>query len=126
MQDGAAYPPVSPVSTGLRGRCPRCGDGPMFDGYLKIAPACSNCDLDFDFVDSADGPAVFVIMIVGFIVCGLALWVEVAIRPAIWVHMIIWIPLVAILSMAMLRPLKGLLIALQFFHNAAPGQLSDD
>ncbi|MEM8811511.1 MAG: DUF983 domain-containing protein [Pseudomonadota bacterium] len=117
------YPPQSPASTGLRGRCPKCGEGPLFDGYLKVARRCSNCGLDFEFSDSGDGPAVFVIMIVGFVVVGLALVTELAFRPPIWAHMALWIPLTLGLALGMLRPLKGIMIAQQYRHSAQEGRL---
>lgn len=125
-KDEAHYPPVDPVSVGLRGRCPRCGDGAMFDGFLKVRSVCGVCGLDYSFADAGDGPAVFVIMIVGFIVVGLALWMEVNYSPALWVHMILWIPLATILSLALLRSLKGLLIALQYRNKAAEGRIDRD
>lgn len=125
-KDEAHYPPVDPLQVGLRGRCPRCGEGAMFDGLLGIKPNCGVCGLDFAFADSGDGPAVFVIMIIGFIVVGLALWLEVNYSPALWVHLILWIPLATVLTLGMLRVAKGLLIALQFRHKAAEGQIDRD
>jgi uncharacterized protein (DUF983 family) len=125
-KDEAHYPPVDPVSVGLRGRCPRCGDGAMFDGFLKVRPVCGVCGLDYSFADAGDGPAVFVIMIVGFVVVGLALWMEVNYSPALWVHLILWIPLATILSLGLLRGLKGLLIALQYRNKAAEGRIDRD
>ena len=98
----------------------------MFDGLLGIKPNCGVCGLDFAFADSGDGPAVFVIMIIGFIVVGLALWLEVNYSPALWVHLILWIPLATVLTLGMLRVAKGLLIALQFRHKAAEGQIDRD
>ena len=125
-QDEAHYPPVDPVSVGLRGRCPRCGEGALFDGLLTVKPKCSVCGLDYSFTDAGDGPAVFVIMIIGFIVVGLALWLEVNYSPALWVHLIMWIPLSTVLTLGLLRVLKGLMIALQFRHKAAEGQIDRD
>lgn len=124
-EDKALYPRQEPVGTGLRGRCPRCGEGRLFDGFLKVQPRCANCGLDFTFADSADGPAVFVILIVGFIVAGAALVVEVAYSPPIWVHAILWGPLALILCLGTLRPLKGVLVALQYHHRAEQGRLDD-
>ena len=123
-EDKAFYPPL-PVSAGWRGRCPRCGEGRLFDGFLTVAPQCQNCGLDYSFADSGDGPAVFIMMIVGFIVVGLALIVEFNFHPPYWVHAIIWIPLVLGLSIGLLRPLKGLMIAQQYRHRASEGRLSD-
>jgi uncharacterized protein (DUF983 family) len=119
----ALYPPQPPIATGLRGRCPCCGEGKLFDGFLRLAPRCPACGLDFAFADSADGPAVFVILIVGFVIAGAALLVEVAYAPPIWVHAVLWAPLVLILCLAFLRPLKGLAVALQFVHKAEQGRI---
>jgi len=125
-QDEAHYPPVDPVSVGLRGRCPRCGEGALFDGLLTVKPECSACGLDYSFADAGDGPAVFVIMIIGFIVVGLALWLEVNYSPALWVHLLMWIPLSTVLTLGLLRALKGLMIALQYRNKAAEGQIDRD
>ena len=124
-EDTALYPP-QPISVGWRGRCPRCGEGRLFDGFLTVAPQCANCGLDFSFADSGDGPAVFIMMIVGFIVVGLALFVEFNFHPPYWVHAVLWIPLVLGLSIGLLRPLKGLMIAQQYKQKAAIGQLDRD
>ena len=121
--DRALYPPQNPIATGLRGRCPRCGEGRLFDGFLSLAPACRVCGLDLRFSDSADGPAVFVILIVGFIIAGAALLVEVAWGPPVWVHVVLWTPLVLLLCLGTLRPLKGVLVALQYYHRAEQGQI---
>ena len=120
-EDKALYPPL-PISVGWSGRCPRCGEGRLFEGFLTLAPRCANCGLEFDFADSGDGPAVFIMMIVGFIVVGLALFVEFTFAPPYWVHALLWIPLIFILSFGLLRPLKGFLIAQQYRHRAAEGR----
>ena len=122
-EDRALYPPQNPRSVGLGGRCPRCGEGRVFVGFLKVAPRCAVCGLDLSFADSADGPAVFVILIVGFVVAGAALLTEIAYSPPIWVHLILWLPLVLVLCLGMLRPLKGVLIALQYHHRAEEGRI---
>mgnify|MGYP000280103203 CR=1 FL=1 len=121
-EDKAIYPP-QPISVGWHGRCPRCGEGRLFDGFLTLAPRCSNCGLEFDFADSGDGPAVFIMMIVGFVVVGLALVVEFTLHPPYWLHAIIWVPLVLGLSIGLLRPLKGLMIAQQYKHRAEQGRI---
>jgi uncharacterized protein (DUF983 family) len=122
-EDSAHYPPVDPVSSGLKGHCPRCGQGNLFDGFIKVKPACSNCELDYGFADSGDGPVVFVILIVGFIVVGSALWMEVNINPPLWLHFILWIPLATVLTLVTMRMLKGVLINLQFRNNARSGEI---
>lgn len=119
----AHHAPPSPLGVALACRCPRCGQGRLFSGFLTIAPACTACGLDYAFVDAGDGPAVFVIFVVGFVVIGLALWVELTFMPPIWLHMLLWIPLTLILSFGLLRPLKALLIALQYQNRAAEGRL---
>lgn len=111
-------PEADAVSAGLSGRCPRCGEGKLFDGFLTTAPACSACGLDYKFADSGDGPAVFVILIAGFIIVGLLLWTEVNYEPPIWVHLVIFLPLTLIVCLGMLRPLKGVMIALQYRNKA--------
>jgi uncharacterized protein (DUF983 family) len=122
-EDKALFPPVDPFSAGARGCCPRCGQGKLFDGLLKVRPACANCGLDYSFADSGDGPVVFVLLIVGFIVVGAALWAEVNYNPPLWLHFILWIPLAIGLGLWLTRILKGLLIALQYRNNARPGEI---
>ena len=125
-EDRAHFPPVDPVKTGLKGCCPRCGQGRLFDGMLSTGSRCANCGLDYSFADSGDGPAVFVILIVGFIVIGMVLWLEVNYSPPIWVHILLFAPLTIVLSLAALRWCKGILIALQYRNNAREGRLESD
>ena len=94
----------------------------MFRGYLKVARACSACGLDYSRFEAGDGPAVFVILIVGAIVAGSALLTEVWFMPPYWVHAVIWGPAVVILSLAFLRPLKAGMIVLQYKHRAEEGR----
>lgn len=120
-----AYPPLSSTMVGLKCCCPRCGEGKLFTGFLTVPPACSVCGLDNDFADAGDGPAVFIMMIAGFIIVGLALYTEVAYQPPYWVHAVLWIPLTLFLTIGMLRPLKAWLIAQQFKHKAREGRLDN-
>jgi len=110
---------VNPFIAGLRGRCPNCGEGHLFEGFLKVSPACEACGFDLAKADSGDGPAVFVIMIAGFIAAFGALITEVAVHPPVWVHLIVWLPLTLILCLVLLRPMKGLMIAAQFANKAS-------
>lgn len=126
MGDGRFYPPLSPISTGIRGRCPRCGSGQLFDGYLKTAERCSACGLDYGFCDSGDGPAVFIILIVGGIVVPLAMIVELNAHPSYWVHVLLWLPLALVLSLGLLRPAKGILLCQQFQTKAHEGRHCDE
>jgi uncharacterized protein (DUF983 family) len=112
-----------PIGRGLRGRCPRCGEGKLFQGFLSMRPRCESCGLDYHFADAGDGPAVFVILIGGALVVFAALMTEVAYQPPYWLHAALWLPMVLLVTLAPLRAIKGLLIALQFHHKAAPGQL---
>jgi uncharacterized protein (DUF983 family) len=109
---------------GLAGRCPRCGEGALFAGFLKVAPRCESCGQDFSFADSADGPAFFVMSFAGLVVVAAALVVEVLYQPPYWLHALLWIPLIVAMTLLPLRPVKGLLIALQFHHKAAEGRLT--
>jgi uncharacterized protein (DUF983 family) len=115
--------PPNPVMAGLAGRCPRCGKGHLFSGYLTVRPSCENCGLDYKFVDTGDGPAFFVMSIVGIVVVALALWVEFTFEPPIWLHLVMWFSLSVILSMVLVRPLKGVMVALQYHHKAEEGRL---
>ncbi len=108
------FAPVGPFSAGLRCRCPRCGIGRLFRGLLTVEDTCAACGLDLKAEDSGDGPAVFVIFIVGPIVVGLAFWLEMSVGPPYWLHMVLWPPLIVGGSIALLRPFKAVLIALQF------------
>jgi uncharacterized protein (DUF983 family) len=119
------YPPQSPTTTGLAGRCPRCGEGHLFKGFLSVAPACDNCGLDFSFADAGDGPAVFVTLFAGFFVLGMALWVELSYEPPMWVHLLIFAPMTVVVCLGILRPLKGLLVAMQYANKAEQGRLHD-
>jgi uncharacterized protein (DUF983 family) len=122
-EDKALWPPVEPVSAGLRGRCPRCDQGRMFAGFLSLAPQCGVCGLDYSFADAGDGPAVFVILVVGALVSLVGLWMRFTFSPPAWVFVAVLGPLVLILGAWALRAFKGVLIALQFRNKAEQGQL---
>ncbi|HLW92440.1 MAG TPA: DUF983 domain-containing protein [Roseiarcus sp.] len=113
---------LSPFVSGLLGRCPRCGKGALFSGFIAPAARCADCGLDYSFIDSGDGPAVFVALIGGFIALGAALWVEITYEPPIWLEMTIFLPLAAAVCLGLLRPFKGVLIALQYRNKAEEGR----
>ena len=113
---------LSPVRTGLACRCPRCGRGPLLRGFLDVRPRCEVCGLDYSFADAGDGPAVFVILVAGFVVVACALIVEFKFAPPLWVHALLWLPLIAATTLLPLRPMKGLMVALQYHHKAAEGR----
>lgn len=107
---------VSPYSAGLRCRCPRCGEGPLFEGLLTVRERCTRCGLDLRAHDTGDGPAVFVILILGALVVIAALTVEVKYEPPLWLHAVLWPGFIVGGAIAMLRPLKATLVALQYRH----------
>ena len=111
------------VMAGLTGRCPRCREGHLFSGFLTVGKECERCGLDYSFADAGDGPAIFVILISGFIVVGAALIVEIIYQPPFWLHAMLWGPLILAVTLLPLRLLKGLLIVLQYHHTAAEGRL---
>ena len=115
-------PEPAVVYASVLARCPRCGKGPLFRGFLTVAPSCRVCGLDYSRFEAGDGPAVFVILIVGAIVAGGALLTEVWFQPPYWVHALIWGPAVVILSLGFLRPLKAGMIVLQYKHRAEEGR----
>ena len=106
------------IRAGLRCACPRCGVGRLFTGFLTLPPRCERCGLDYGFADSGDGPAVFIMFLAGAIVVGAALITEIMFHPPYWVHAALWLPLILIVTLGPLRPMKGLMIALQYHHQA--------
>lgn len=119
-------PKGNPFLWGAIGRCPNCGQGPLFSGFLALTPECSSCGHALGRSDSGDGPAVFVIILAGFPVVFAALFTEVAFHPPLWVHLVLWLPLIVILSLALLRPLKGLMVAAQIRNRAAEHRRDED
>ncbi|MDB5416793.1 MAG: hypothetical protein JWP50_212 [Phenylobacterium sp.] len=109
----------NPLLAGATGRCPNCGAGHLFEGFLKIAPRCEACGYDLGQADSGDGPAVFVILIGGFLAAFGALFTEVALNPPVWVLLVVWMPATLIICLALLRPMKGLMLAAQFMNKAS-------
>ncbi len=117
--DSHRPPRVSPWAAGLSCSCPQCGRGRLFAGFLTVAERCGVCGADLRQADSGDGPAVFVIFVLGALVVPLALWVENAFAPPDWLHALLW-PLVILgATLALLRPFKATLIALQYRHKAS-------
>ncbi len=117
------YPPLSPYAAGFWGRCPRCGEGHMFRNFLDIRATCEVCGLDYSFADAGDGPSVFVTLLGGFLLLGAALFVQMIFNLPVWLLMLIFTPLTLLVCIGMLRPIKGLLIALQYRNKAGQGRL---
>ncbi|MDR3508556.1 MAG: DUF983 domain-containing protein [Caulobacteraceae bacterium] len=116
--------PANPPSTliaGLRCRCPRCGEGRLFSGFLTIAKRCERCGLDFSFADPADGPAFFVTTGVGILVIAVWAWAAVAFRPPLWAQFATVFPVMIGACLGSLRPVKAWLVAEQYVHKAGEG-----
>jgi uncharacterized protein (DUF983 family) len=117
------HQPPSPHQASLRGLCPRCGDASLFRGPVAFAPQCRACGLDFSAFNVGDGPAAFLILIVGALITGLAIWLELAAAPPFWVHFLVW-PLVTLtIVLGALRLAKAGLLALEYRHAAREGRV---
>lgn len=125
MNDRPARGP-NPVLAGLSGRCPNCGKGPLFAGFLPVAETCSHCGFNLKAADPGDGPAIFAMLIGGFLVVFAALITEVVARPPIWLHLVVFLPLALVVSLGLLRPVKGVLVALQFHNKASEARHGRD
>lgn len=123
MTQNTSYPPLPPYKTGVFGKCPRCGQGHLFTGFLTLKPECEICGLDFTFADPADGPAFFVICFGCVPSVVLALWIEAAFTAPYWVHLFTSLPFLLLTCVPPLRPLKGWLVASQYFYKAGEGRL---
>jgi len=124
LSEQPQWPPLSPVRTGIRCRCPRCGEGNLFKGFLALAPACDVCGLDFTFADPADGPAFFVICFTCVPAILFGVWIEIAYSPPYWVHLVTSFPAILVCCIPPLRPLKGWLVCSQFFYKAEEGRFA--
>ena len=114
----------SPIVAAVGGNCPRCGAHSLFDGWVRFARKCDSCGLDFDSFNVGDGPAAFLILIVGTIVTGGAIALELAAEPPIWVHLI-WLPVAAVLTIFGLRFAKAWLLAQEYRHRAHEGRVAE-
>lgn len=124
-KDQANYPPIDPVQAGLSASCPRCGQGKIMTGMITLKDRCAACELDISQFEVGDGPAIFVIMIANFLVMGMALWVEFTFEPPLWLHAILWLPVIAAICILCIRVFKAMLLAQQYQKNASQGMLDD-
>jgi uncharacterized protein (DUF983 family) len=115
----------TPTEAALKGLCPRCGARTLFAGIIRFAPRCNACGLDIAGFNVGDGPAAFLILIVGALVTGLAIWLQLAANPPWWLHLLIWPIFTTAAVMALLRLAKGLLLALEFKNAAREGRIQD-
>ena len=118
------HPTVSIYRVGLLGKCPHCGNGPLFEGFLKLAPRCTACGLDYSFAEPADGPAFFVMLFFSIPATAFTIWIEMAHNPPLWMHFITSLPFLLLLCIPPLRPIKGLLVASQYQNKAEEGKLT--
>jgi len=118
MHMPTSYKTPTPIVSGLRCCCPRCGEGKLFSGFLKVAPACDVCGLDYSFADPADGPAFFVMSGVGIVVIAIFTWVEIVYRPPLGFHVVTVFPALIAGCLGCLRPVKAWLVASQYVHKA--------
>ena len=125
MQDANLPTVAESAMRGLACKCPRCGEGKLYAGFLTLRTTCDACGLDYAFIDAGDGPAILLIMIAGAIVVGSALIVEIKYQPPFWLHAALWLPLILATTLLPMRSMKSLLIALQYHHKAAEGRLID-
>jgi uncharacterized protein (DUF983 family) len=120
----ADYPRLDPIATGIRGLCPRCGRGHIFDGFLTLRASCEVCGLDYGFADPADGPAFFIMMSMAFPVTAFGIWLELTYDPPLWIHAVLTLPLLLLACVPIIRPLKGLFIASQYINKAEEGRFA--
>ena len=116
---------VSALSAGLRCRCPNCGEGPVFRGFLRFRDLCEVCGADLTIADAGDGPAFFVMFAALIVIVPAAMFFEFGVRPPGWVHFLLWPPLTLGFCLALLRPIKALMFALQWKHKAGEARLDD-
>ncbi|BAI96490.1 conserved hypothetical protein [Sphingobium indicum UT26S] len=117
-QEGGRWKRLSPMETGPFGRCPRCGAGHIFRGFLTVRDHCEICGLNYDFADPADGPAVFVQLFACVPGVIFIIMLEILARPGIWVHLAVGVPVLILTTVLPLRPIKGWLIAAQYVNKA--------
>lgn len=120
----AVWPKLEPIRTGLHGRCPRCGEGHLFDGFLKLRDGCEACGLSYDFADPADGPAFFVICFGCVPAVVFALMLEIWFSASLWTQLLVSGPVLLATCLLPLRPLKGWLVCSQYFFKAGEGRIS--
>lgn len=101
----------------MRCACPRCGQGKLYTGVLTVRDTCDVCDFDYSELNTDDGPAFFIIVLWSAIVLPLAAWFQFSVEPPVWVHLILWIPVIVVGAVLLMRPFKAWLIAQSYKHN---------
>jgi uncharacterized protein (DUF983 family) len=124
MPDESPFDTIPPIQAGLMACCPRCGAHTLFSGWTKFAARCRACGLDFDQFNVGDGPAAFLTLIIGAIIAGSAIAVELIFSPPFWVHVLLWPPITLGLILGALRAGKGVLLALEYRNAAREGKIN--
>lgn len=119
------YPPLPPMTTGPAGKCPRCGEGSIFKGFVSLRERCEVCGLDLEFADAADGPAFFVMLLASVPVLGFVLWLILGLGMSYWLAALLTVPVLILFAVLPLRPVKGWLVSSQYYHKAAEGKLAN-
>lgn len=118
-------PPPTPLASALKGLCPRCAAPTLYRGLASFQARCRACGLDYSTFNVGDGPAAFLTFLIGGLMTGLAMWLELAVEPPFWVHILLWLPITVIAVIGSLRLSKGLLLALEYKHRAREGRVTD-
>lgn len=126
MADSKTAPATPLVRAALSARCPACELGPLYRGWLAFAPRCRACGLDYTRFNVGDGPAAFLILIVGGLVTALALFLQIAANPPFWVHILLWVPIATGLIILCLRVSKAALLILEYRNKAGEGRIAGD
>jgi len=113
------------VKVGFRGLCPRCAAPTLFDGVVRFAPTCRVCGLDVSTFNVGDGPAAFLTLVIGALVCVAAISLELAVSPPVWVHILLWPPVILAMVVGSLRIAKGMLLASEYHNRAHEGRIAD-
>ncbi|WP_294032555.1 DUF983 domain-containing protein [Sphingopyxis sp.] len=119
-QSQRGQPPIARAA--LFGLCPQCGAQTLFEGPVKFAPHCRVCALDFGSYNVGDGPAAFLTLIIGALLIAIALTLDALVRPPLWVHVLLWVPLTAVAVVYGLRVGKAALLASEHQRQAAEGR----
>jgi uncharacterized protein (DUF983 family) len=106
------------VEAALFGLCPRCGARTLFDGIARFAPRCRACALDYSTFNVGDGPAAFLTLIVGGLIAVLAIWLQLAVEPPFWLHVLLWVPLATLMVIGGLRAAKAALLHAEYSRDA--------
>lgn len=116
--------PVPLAAATIAGRCPRCGNAPLFDGWVRFAERCRACGLDYRQFNVGDGPAAFLILIVGGVITALALILQLSVEPPFWVHILLWVPITTAAVLWCLRLSKAALLILEYRNQAREGRIA--